>query len=83
MNGIELCSLSPEEFVQRSSPAAAEVLFAQLDIWKTVKVTDLDFDKTIWHLIHPAVKEEGKNHEGVGCCSSTDLYCRVEGIESL
>lgn len=34
MTGIELCSLSEDDFKQRA-PHCGEILFAQLDIWKT------------------------------------------------
>lgn len=34
VSGIELCSLTEEDFKERA-PVSGETLFAQLDIWKT------------------------------------------------
>lgn len=44
MNGIQLCSLSEDDFRQRTSPAVGELLFAQLDIWKTACGVNRRFD---------------------------------------
>jgi len=44
MDGMQLCSLSLDEFGQRSCPSTGELLFAQLDIWKTVLDLPVPFE---------------------------------------
>lgn len=92
MNGIQLCSLSEDEFRVRASPAVGELLFAQLDIWKTAcGVRRFDYDNNYAPLNiksepldrNMMVKMEcpSPSSSGFSCASPSSSYMGSSGCD--